>query len=172
MAKLLILRRLINSLLSADGFCEMLLIQSTQDLAHFRAAANGKTTGFVPTMGALHEGHLSLVRHSMQENELTVVSIFVNPTQFNQREDLDNYPRTLDQDLKLLEEIGCDIVFLPTVEMLYPDGATSRSFVFGQLDELMEGSGKPGHFEGLATVVTRLFELLVPPRAYFGATDC
>lgn len=151
--------------------CHMLLIQSTQDLAQFRERQAGKNVGFVPTMGALHEGHLSLVRKSLQETDQTVVSIFVNPTQFNQQEDLENYPRTLDRDLELLEQVGCHAVFLPSVEMLYPNGAQSRSFNFGTLDQLMEGSGRPGHFEGMATVVTRFFELLKPQYAYFGEKD-
>jgi pantoate--beta-alanine ligase len=131
--------------------------------------AKGKT-GFVPTMGALHQGHLSLVRLCRSQNELTVVSIFVNPTQFNDKNDLKNYPRMPEMDIALLEEAGCDVVFLPDEKEIYPEPDT-RVFDFGGLDTVMEGKFRPGHFNGVAQVVTRLFQLVEPQRAYFGLKD-
>jgi pantoate--beta-alanine ligase len=127
--------------------------------------------GFVPTMGALHEGHLSLVQLSLDRGAKTLVSIYVNPTQFNNPEDLAKYPNTLEKDLEMLETMGCDAVFLPTAEMLYPEGLKSRVFSFGCLDLNMEGAGRPGHFEGMATVVTKFFELIQPDFAIFGEKD-
>ena len=129
-----------------------------------------KTVGFVPTMGALHDGHLSLVKKSLLENDLTVVSIFVNPIQFNNQEDLKKYPRTLDVDLKKLQDIGCDVVFTPNYNEMYPDEITER-FDFGELERVMEGKHRPGHFNGVAIVVKRLFEIVNPQRAYFGEKD-
>ena len=130
-----------------------------------------KPLGFVPTMGALHEGHLSLVKKSMAENQLTLCSIFVNPTQFNNAKDLENYPNPLNADLKLLEEVGCDIVFTPTKEEIYPKDFSSPAYDFGALAEVMEGANRPGHFEGVAMVVSRLFDLVKPQKAYFGEKD-
>ena len=129
-----------------------------------------KDIGFVPTMGALHNGHLSLVRKSLLENDLTVVSIFVNPIQFNNQEDLKKYPRTLETDLKKLQDIGCDVVFAPNYNEMYPDEVTER-FDFGDLECVMEGKHRPGHFNGVAIVVKRLFEIVKPQRAYFGEKD-
>ena len=129
-----------------------------------------KTVGFVPTMGALHDGHLSLVKKSLLENDLTVVSIFVNPIQFNNQEDLKKYPRTLETDLKKLQDIGCDVVFTPNYNEMYPDEITER-FNFGELERVMEGEHRPGHFNGVAIVVKRLFEIVNPQRAYFGEKD-
>jgi pantoate--beta-alanine ligase len=128
------------------------------------------TTGFVPTMGALHEGHISLVNICKKENEITVVSIFVNPNQFNDKKDLENYPCMPEKDIKLLEQTGCDVVFMPDVAEIYPEPDT-RSFDFGLLGEVMEGKHRPGHFNGVAQVVTRLFEIVKPDRAYFGLKD-
>jgi len=130
----------------------------------------GESIGFVPTMGALHEGHLALVRRAASENDFVVVSIFVNPIQFNNAEDLANYPRTLDDDLKKLEGTGCDLVFAPSADEMYPEPDTTV-FDFGHLDKVMEGKFRPGHFEGVAIVVKKLFEIVVPHRAYFGEKD-
>lgn len=126
--------------------------------------------GFVPTMGALHEGHLSLVKRAREECKTVVVSIFVNPTQFNDKADLKSYPRMETEDLALLEEAGVDIVFLPTVSEIYPEPDT-RQFDFGALDKVMEGASRPGHFNGVAQVVSRLFDIVKPDRAYFGEKD-
>lgn len=130
----------------------------------------GKKIALVPTMGALHEGHASLVRCSVAENDITVVSVFVNPTQFNDKNDLQNYPRTLDADCKLLDTVGADIVFAPTVEEMYPEEDT-RVFSFAPLDTVMEGSFRPGHFNGVAQIVSKLFYAVEPGRAYFGEKD-
>ncbi len=130
----------------------------------------GYKTGFVPTMGALHEGHISLVNICKKENEVTVVSIFVNPNQFNDKKDLENYPCMPEKDIELLEEAGCDVVFMPGVKEVYPEPDT-RVFDFGLLGTVMEGKHRPGHFNGVAQVVTRLFEIVQPQRAYFGLKD-
>ncbi|MDU1904139.1 MAG: pantoate--beta-alanine ligase [Dysgonomonas sp.] len=129
-----------------------------------------KKTGFVPTMGALHEGHISLVKESVLNNDITIISIFVNPTQFNNKEDLEKYPHTIENDLNLLREAGVDIVFVPAVEEIYPEPDT-RQFDFGQLDKVMEGKFRPGHFNGVAQVVSRLFDIVKPDKAYFGEKD-
>ncbi|WP_280748533.1 pantoate--beta-alanine ligase [Parabacteroides sp. PF5-9] len=129
-----------------------------------------KTIGFVPTMGALHQGHLSLVDQCVRENEVCVVSIFVNPTQFNDPRDLDTYPRTLEADYALLEREGCHYVFVPSVEEIYPEPDT-RVFEFGRLAEVMEGKYRPGHFNGVAQVVSKLFDIVEPTNAYFGEKD-
>lgn len=131
---------------------------------------NGHSIGFVPTMGALHPGHLSLVERAGQENERVVVSIFVNPTQFNNPSDLKSYPRTLDTDLGLLTTCPCDYVFTPDVTEIYPEPDT-RKFDFGTLETLMEGHFRPGHFNGVAQVVSKLFEIVKPDNAYFGLKD-
>lgn len=146
-------------------------IHSIEELARWKSEGREKKLGFVPTMGALHDGHLSLVRLSQSISDLTIVSIYVNPTQFNRAEDLAAYPNTLAADLNALEALGCDAVFLPDAQMLYPDGMKSRSFDFEGLDRYMEGAGRPGHFEGMATVVTRFFELIEPDFAVFGEKD-
>lgn len=131
---------------------------------------NGKSIGLVPTMGALHAGHASLVERSVKENDVTVVSIFVNPTQFNDKNDLMNYPRDLDADCCLLEKVGAAIAFAPEVEEMYPEPDT-RSFSFSPLDEVMEGPFRPGHFNGVAQIVSKLFYAVEPDRAYFGEKD-
>lgn len=146
-------------------------ISSLVELGLWKSRLHGETLGFVPTMGALHKGHLSLVQLSLDRGAKTLVSIYVNPTQFNNPEDLAKYPKTLEKDLEMLESIGCDAVFLPTAEMLYPEGLKSRAFSFGCLDLNMEGAGRPGHFEGMATVVTKFFELIQPDFAVFGEKD-
>lgn len=126
--------------------------------------------GFVPTMGALHAGHRSLVERARRENATVVVSVFVNPTQFNDKNDLRHYPRTPEADRRLLEEAGADFVLMPSVEEIYPEEDT-RIFDFGQIDKVMEGATRPGHFNGVAQVVSRLFEFVKPDRAYFGEKD-
>jgi len=130
------------------------------------------STGFVPTMGALHEGHLNLVKRSKLENDITVCSIFVNPIQFNNKEDLVKYPRTTSRDLKFLRELKCDVVFMPEASEMYPEGEPlPPAFDFGKLDKVMEGKFRPGHFQGVAIVVKKLFDIVRPTRAYFGKKD-
>lgn len=134
-----------------------------------RVVRNGKV-GFVPTMGALHEGHISLVERARKECDTVVVSVFVNPTQFNDKTDLKNYPRTPDADAAMLETAGVDYVLFPTVEEIYPEPDT-RVFEFGLVDKVMEGATRPGHFNGVAQVVSRLFAIVEPDKAYFGEKD-
>lgn len=131
---------------------------------------NGGTVGLVPTMGALHNGHLELVKRCVAENSICVVSVFVNPTQFNDKNDLLHYPRTLDADCKLLESAGCVIAFAPEVEEMYPVEDT-RVFNLGAVAEVMEGKYRPGHFNGVAQIVSKLFDAVQPDRAYFGEKD-
>lgn len=132
--------------------------------------AEGKTVGLVPTMGALHQGHASLVERAVKENDVAVVSVFVNPTQFNDKNDLKNYPRTLEADCTLLEKIGADITFAPSVEEMYPTEDT-RQFSFAPIDTVMEGACRPGHFNGVAQIVSKLFYAVEPDKAYFGEKD-
>ena len=132
--------------------------------------AQGKKVGLVPTMGALHAGHASLVKRSVNENEVTEVSVFVNPTQFNDKNDLVKYPRTLDADCKLLEACGATYAFAPSVEEMYPEPDT-RQFSYAPLDTVMEGAFRPGHFNGVCQIVSKLFEAVKPHRAYFGEKD-
>ena len=132
--------------------------------------AQGKKVGLVPTMGALHAGHASLVKRSVNENEVTVVSVFVNPTQFNDKNDLVKYPRTLDADCKLLEACGATYAFAPSLEEMYPEPDT-RQFSYAPLDTVMEGAFRPGHFNGVCQIVSKLFEAVKPHRAYFGEKD-
>ena len=129
------------------------------------------TIGFVPTMGALHNGHLSLVKESVDNNEITVASIFVNPTQFNKKEDLENYPRTLENDLTLLQSVSCDIAFIPSTEEIYSNTISSNHFEFDGLEIQMEGKFREGHFNGVGTIVKKLFEIVTPTNAYFGEKD-
>ena len=135
-----------------------------------RIRNSGKTIGFVPTMGALHKGHGELVKHSVKENDITVVSIFVNPTQFNNSDDLNLYPRTAERDYKLLEILEVDIVFSPSVDEIYPE-PDKRMFDFGGIDKVLEGEFRPGHFNGVAQVVSKLFDFVKPDKAYFGEKD-
>jgi len=128
--------------------------------------------GFVPTMGALHNGHLSLIEKAGKDNDSVIMSIFVNPTQFNNPDDLKNYPKNIEADLKLLEKTSCKIVFAPLEKEIYPnEESKNNSFSFGRLTEVMEGKYRPGHFNGVATVVKRLFEIVKPDRVYFGQKD-
>ncbi|MBA6156163.1 pantoate--beta-alanine ligase [Tenacibaculum sp. S7007] len=130
-----------------------------------------KSIGFVPTMGALHEGHLSLVKRAKKKNDLAVVSIFVNPTQFDNKEDLVKYPKTFDNDVKLLESVDCDVLFFPSVEEIYAENIASDKFDFDGLEHQMEGKFRDGHFDGVGTIVKTLFEILNPDKAYFGKKD-
>ena len=148
----------------------MKVVNRVADLNAALAACSRVGIGFVPTMGALHAGHRALVERARKENETVVVSVFVNPTQFNDKNDLRNYPRTPEADCKVLEEAGADIVFMPSVEDIYPEPDT-RVFDFGLIDKVMEGATRPGHFNGVAQVVSRLFDLVKPARAYFGEKD-
>jgi len=132
--------------------------------------AEGKTLGFVPTMGALHKGHLELMRRAKEENELLAVSIFVNPIQFNNPEDLKKYPRDLEKDKLMLEQVGCDVLFAPDVDEMYPE-PVKKVYHFGKLEEVMEGEFRPGHFNGVAIVVKKLFDIIKPGKAYFGEKD-
>lgn len=147
----------------------MKTVSTVAALRHARAKLKG-SVGFVPTMGALHEGHASLMRRSVKENSHTVVSIFVNPAQFGPKEDLDKYPRTLKQDLKLCREAGVDVVFTPASELMYPPGFDTWVEV-EKLSRPLCGEFRPGHFKGVATVVCKLFNLVQPTRAYFGRKD-
>ena len=150
----------------------MEIVHTIKDLQAALAAlrAQGKTVGLVPTMGALHAGHASLVKRCVAENDICVVSDFVNPTQFNDKHDLETYPRTLDADCALLEPVGCDYVFAPSVAEMYPEPDT-RVFNLGPVAEVMEGPRRPGHFNGVAQVVSKLFYIVEPDNAYFGEKD-
>ena len=148
----------------------MKVVNTVAELNAALAPLKREGVGFVPTMGALHRGHRSLVERARRENETVVVSVFVNPTQFNDKNDLKNYPRTPEADCAILEAAGADIVFMPTVEDIYPEPDT-RQFDFGLVDKVMEGATRPGHFNGVAQVVSRLFALVNPARAYFGEKD-
>lgn len=150
----------------------MKIIHTIKELqAEISAQKNaGKRVGLVPTMGALHAGHASLVERSVAENDVTVVSIFVNPTQFNDKNDLVKYPRTLEADCQLLQSVGASIAFAPSVEEVYPEPDT-RSFSYAPLDTVMEGAFRPGHFNGVCQIVSKLFDMVQPHRAYFGEKD-
>ena len=150
----------------------MKIVSSIKDLKNFLALERekGKKVGLVPTMGALHAGHISLVKRCVAENDICVVSDFVNPTQFNDKHDLETYPRTLDADCALLEPVGCDFVFAPSVAEMYPEPDT-RVFNLGPVAEVMEGPRRPGHFNGVAQVVSKLFYIVDPDNAYFGEND-
>ena len=130
----------------------------------------GLKVGFVPTMGALHEGHISLINRAKKENDIVVCSVFVNPIQFNNPADLEKYPRTPEKDITKLEQAGCDAVFMPSVEEMYPDKVEDH-YDFGDIEHVMEGACRPGHFNGVAIVVRKLFEIVNPNKAYFGEKD-
>lgn len=150
----------------------MEIVHSVKDLQAALSAlrAQGKSVGLVPTMGALHEGHASLVKRCVAENDAAVVSVFVNPTQFNDKTDLEKYPRTLEADCALLEGCGAAFVFAPAVEEMYPEPDT-RQFSYAPLDTVMEGAFRPGHFNGVCQIVSKLFDAVQPTRAYFGEKD-
>lgn len=148
----------------------MRTITNSEELRRTLGSQDRSGIGFVPTMGALHAGHRSLVERARRECATVVVSVFVNPTQFNDKTDLKNYPRTPEADLRMLEQVGADYVFMPSVEEVYPEPDT-RTFDFGGIDKVMEGATRPGHFNGVAQVVSRLFDLVKPAKAYFGEKD-
>ena len=150
----------------------MEIIRTVKELkqATAQAKARGSKIGLVPTMGALHAGHVSLIERARRENDIVVVSVFVNPTQFNNPTDLQTYPRTEEADCAKLEAAGVDIAFIPSVEEIYPEPDT-RVFDLGPVAEVMEGAMRPGHFNGVAQIVSKLFEMVSPDRAYFGEKD-
>lgn len=151
----------------------MKIFKKRDQLKSFLATSkkNKKTIGFVPTMGALHKGHLFLIEQAKKKNGLVVASIFVNPTQFNNQEDLDNYPKTLEKDIELLESVSCDVLFVPTVKEIYDENVVSDKFDFDGLEHEMEGKFRVGHFDGVGTIVKTLFEIVTPKNAYFGEKD-
>jgi len=146
-------------------------IEIDNALAAIKNDKKNRVVGFVPTMGALHEGHMSLIEAARKTSDIVVCSIFVNPTQFNNSEDLATYPRTVEADKKLLISHGCDILLLPTVEAVYPNGTGNYSIDLDGLDQAMEGAFRPGHFIGVCMVVQRLFEMVSPTKAFFGQKD-
>jgi pantoate--beta-alanine ligase len=150
----------------------MEIFKSVTDLRTYLSPSweQGRSIGFVPTMGALHKGHLSLIEEAKKENEQVICSIFVNPIQFNNPDDLKNYPRMLEQDIQKLTSAGCNVLFAPPEQEVFPEPVT-ETFDFGDLDKVMEGKFRPGHFHGVAAVVKRLFEIVKPTRAYFGLKD-
>ncbi len=145
--------------------------QLTKYLNNLRTADNSLKIGFVPTMGALHKGHASLIEKSVSDNEITVCSIFVNPTQFGEKKDLETYPKPIDQDIQMLIDHNCDILFLPEVNEIYPEGYEQLVFDLDGLDFRIEGKQRPGHFQGVCNVLKRFFEIIKPDRAYFGQKD-
>lgn len=150
----------------------MLVIHKIHEIEQIIALQKqkGNTIGFVPTMGALHQGHISLINHSKQQTNITVCSIFVNPTQFNNASDLTHYPRTPEADIKLLEDAGCDILYMPEVSDVYPEN-DNRKFNFGYLDTILEGATRPGHFNGVGQVVSIFLQGIKPDKAFFGSKD-
>ena len=151
----------------------MQVFETKKDLQDylFKKSQQNLSIGFVPTMGALHEGHLSLIKKAQEKNDFVVVSIFVNPTQFDNQEDLIKYPKTLKNDIQLLESVNCDVLFSPSVDEIYADNITSVSFDFDGLEHEMEGKFRNGHFDGVGTIVKTLFEIVKPANAYFGQKD-
>lgn len=151
----------------------MLVFSNKKEIQEFlgEKKAEQNTIGFVPTMGALHKGHVSLLKAAQKDCSISVVSIFVNPTQFNNQDDLIKYPRTLENDLEILKKNGCDVVFTPPVDEIYPKTYQKLKIDLSPIDEVMEGEFRPGHFHGVASVVHRFFELLNPDKAYFGKKD-
>lgn len=160
-------------IITETTFCKMHIFKIKEEISKYidDKKSSIKTVGFVPTMGALHSGHISLVENSKNNNELTVVSIFVNPTQFDNPDDLKKYPSTVTQDLKVLEKAGVDAVFLPTTKEVYGENVTAEKYDFGNLDKVMEGQHRIGHFDGVATIVKLLFDIVQPTNAYFGEKD-
>ena len=151
----------------------MKVLKSKKTLIDYveRQREMGKKIGFAPTMGALHQGHLSLYKAAKKENDEVISSIFVNPTQFNNPDDFQKYPKTLEKDLELLEKAGVDAVYVPNVEEMYPDGLNSKKYNFDGLENEMEGKYRPGHFDGVGTIVEELFRQVQPHNAYFGEKD-
>lgn len=150
----------------------MIIIRNKADLLPIleRQRVNGKIIGFVPTMGALHAGHISLIESSLKQSDFTVCSIFVNPTQFNDKADLERYPRMPEKDAAMLEKAGCHLLYMPEVTDVYPEPDT-RVFDFGHLDKILDGAHRPGHFNGVGQVVSRLFDIVKPDKSFFGLKD-
>lgn len=170
--KIIIDLALILGYFCSKSYCKMKVLRSASELKEWRASVwESSTLGFVPTMGALHKGHLTLVQQSISENSLTICSIFVNPTQFNNSSDLEKYPRTVENDIELLSSVGCSAVFIPSVEDMYGNNVQSDTYDLGSLEQILEGAFRPGHFQGVATIVERLFKIVQPNRAYFGEKD-
>jgi len=151
----------------------MILFKKATDLSNWLETQrqNKNEVGFVPTMGALHAGHISLIETSKRQDKLTVASIFVNPTQFNDPKDFEKYPITLEKDINALEAAGCDVLFLPNVKEMYPDGTKSTAYDLGFLETVLEGEYRPGHFQGVCTIVERLLKIVQPNRLYLGQKD-
>lgn len=157
--------------MAVTNFVKMKVFKTVQELKSALFLANGKTIGFVPTMGALHEGHISLIEKARKECDRVVCSIFVNPTQFDSKDDLVKYPITLEEDLKLLEQASCDIVFIPSVKEMYPQETKSKKYDFGGIENEMEGVFREGHFNGVGTIVHHFFQIIKPDKAFFGEKD-
>lgn len=150
---------------------EYTIFTKVEDLVRFRSQiTKEESVGFVPTMGALHNGHLSLLQKSIQENTITICSIFVNPIQFNDKNDFEKYPRQVESDIKQAVSVGCSYFFIPSVDEMFPE-EDKTVYNFGHLDQVMEGAHRPGHFRGVAVVVRRFFEIILPTKAYFGLKD-
>ncbi|MDX8568470.1 pantoate--beta-alanine ligase [Elizabethkingia sp. HX XZB] len=151
----------------------MEILRNRQSLSDYIAAVKkeGKKIGFAPTMGALHDGHMSLYKEARKDNDIVISSVFVNPTQFNNPDDLKKYPRTEENDIAMLEKVGVDAVYIPTIEDIYPAKAESKHYDFGGIENEMEGKFRPGHFDGVGTVVSELFRQVQPDNAYFGEKD-
>ncbi|MEP7165034.1 MAG: pantoate--beta-alanine ligase [Ferruginibacter sp.] len=150
----------------------MIIFKISAELtAHIKNHKAGSSIGFVPTMGALHSGHISLIERSKKENRITVCSIFVNPTQFNNPDDFKKYPITIENDIDMLEKWGCDILFLPAVDEVYPPGSVKLHYELGYLETVLEGKYRPGHFQGVCQVVDRLLEIVIPNKLYLGQKD-
>ena len=151
----------------------MNIFKTKKEIKSYLTAQNqqNKTIGFIPTMGALHKGHLSLIQEAKKKNDLVVVSIFINPTQFNNTSDFAKYPKTIENDTQLLNHVSCDVLFLPSADEIYNNNIASEKFDFGGLEDQMEGKFRQGHFDGVATVVKAFFEIINPDIAYFGQKD-
>ena len=150
----------------------MIIIKSASYLSNFLAKHNsGKKIGFVPTMGALHEGHISLIQRAKEDNDITVCSIFINPAQFNNHSDFIKYPITIEQDIELLIAASCDLLFMPSLSEIYPEGYKKKYYSLGKIESLWEGHYRPGHFQGVCQVVERLLEIVIPQRIYLGQKD-
>lgn len=151
----------------------MILLKSAAELTAYirKVKTNGLSVGFVPTMGALHQGHISLIERSKKESGLTICSIFVNPTQFNNPEDFKKYPITIENDIDMLEKWGCDVLFLPEANEVYPPGSAKFHYELGYLETLLEGKYRPGHFQGVCQVVDRLLDIAIPDKLYLGQKD-
>lgn len=150
----------------------MIIFKKVDDIKKYLSVQKkGKRIGFVPTMGALHEGHTSLVRKAKENGDFVVCSIFVNPTQFNDKKDFEKYPVSIEDDIEILVNTGCDVLFAPSVDEMYPKGVQTGAFDFGYLDTVLEGEKRPGHFKGVGQVVARLFEIVEPNNVYFGQKD-